>query len=168
MSVFLPDMYIKRVTDVTVKMLKDHGVKGIILDVDNTLTHHGSQNVDDAVILWLKLMKENGFELIIVSNNTNARIKPFAARLGLEYVAMGCKPLPHGYNVAKKKFKLISNEIVIIGDQIYTDILGGNLAGMKTILVKPFKYEKETFMRLKRKLEKRHIKRFKKKVKAEK
>lgn len=162
MSVFLPNLILKDVTHIDIPLLKKYNVKGIILDVDNTLTIHGSQDVDIKIKNWLKLMSQSGIKLTIVSNNTRVRIEPFAKALGLSFVAMGCKPLTHGFTKAQAEFQLAKSEIAVVGDQIYTDIVGGNLKGFFTILVSPFKLENNRFFKLKRKLEKHHIKQYNK------
>lgn len=160
MSVFTPKLCLDKVTDITPKLLREKGIKGIVLDVDNTLTLHGSQEVKKEVTDWLEQMKAQGFLLTIVSNNYEKRVKPFAQRLGLEYVSFGCKPMTKGFTQACKKFSLKKEEIAVVGDQIYTDIVGGNLKGMFTILVEPFQLETGWTFRLKRNLEKIHIRKY--------
>lgn len=160
MSVFTPDLYLDKVTDITLQLLEEWNLKGIILDVDNTLTFHDSQEVGEPVLNWIAQMKQAGVPLTIVSNNNEERVKPFANRLGLQYVAFGCKPLTRGFTKACKQFGLKKQEIAVVGDQIYTDILGGNLKGMCTILTVPFQLEDAWQFRLKRKLEKIHIRKY--------
>ncbi len=163
MALFLPDIYLDKIINVDISTLIKKGIKAVVLDVDNTLTHHDSQIVTDEVISWLKNAKENGLQLTIVSNNNEKRIKPFADKIGLEYIASGCKPLTIGFTKACKKYSLKPEQIAVIGDQIYTDILGGNLKGMYTILVTPFEYETGRLFKLKRRLEKIHINKYNKK-----
>ncbi len=160
MSVFTPKLCLDKVTDITPELLRRNGIKGIVLDVDNTLTLHGSQEVKQEVLDWLAWMKEEGFLLTIVSNNYEKRVRPFAQRLDLEYVSFGCKPMTKGFTQACKKFSLQAKEIAVVGDQIYTDILGGNLKGMFTILVVPFELETGWTFRLKRSLEKIHLRKY--------
>lgn len=168
MSVFIPNIILTDVTMITLDMLKEHNIKGIILDVDNTLTTHGSQEIKAHISDWLELMKQNDIQLIIVSNNTYERIEPFANNLKLDFVAMGCKPLTHGFTKAQRKLGLSKKEIAVVGDQIYTDIVGGNLKGFFTILVTPFELESGKFFKLKRSLESIHIKRYNKRKSKEK
>lgn len=167
MSVFLPNLMLKDVTEIDEALMKRYNIKALILDVDNTLTTHGSQAVQQAVLDWLALMKKKNVQLMIVSNNTNERIKPFAEKLGIEYVAMGCKPMTRGFTLAQRKFGIDKKQIAVIGDQIYTDIVGGNLKGCFTILVTPFQLEKNRFFKLKRWLEAGHIKRYKQRISRE-
>lgn len=157
MSLFVPNLMLNNVTDIDMEFLQSKGIKGIILDVDNTLTMHNSQEVHKIVLNWLESMKEKKIKLTIVSNNTEKRIRPFAQRLGLDYISFGCKPLTKGLTQAVKKMGLKNHEVCIVGDQIYTDILGGNIKGLFTILVVPFELENTFFFKVKRKLEKLHI-----------
>lgn len=157
MSLFTPNLMLNNVTDIDLDLLKSKGIKGIILDVDNTLTLHDSQEVQQIVLDWLAKMKENSIKLIIVSNNYEDRIKPFANKIGLDYISFGCKPLTKGLTQALKKMNLKKSEVAMVGDQIYTDILGGNLKGLFTILVVPFQLENTTLFKIKRRLEKLHI-----------
>lgn len=157
MSLFVPNLMLNNVTDINLDLLKDKGIKGIILDVDNTLTMHNSQTVQQIVLDWLENMKQNGIKLTIVSNNSKKRIKPFANKIGLEYISFGCKPLTKGLTQAIRKMGLKNKEVAIVGDQIYTDIVGGNLKGLFTILVVPFELENTFLFKFKRRLEKLHI-----------
>ncbi|WMJ23673.1 YqeG family HAD IIIA-type phosphatase [Paludicola sp. MB14-C6] len=167
MSVFIPNLILPDVTSIDIPLLNQYNIKGIILDVDNTLTTHGSQEIKAHISDWLDVMKGNNIKLIIVSNNTFERIEPFANNLKLDFVAMGCKPLTSGFTKAQKKLGLPRNEIAVVGDQIYTDIVGGNLKRFFTILVTPFELEDGKFFKLKRMLESRHIKRYNKRKSKE-
>lgn len=157
MSVFMPDLMLRDVTRIDKALLDANGLRGLILDVDNTLTEHGSQHIRPQVERWLLSMSEQGIRLIIVSNNTRSRVEPFAQRLGLAFVAMGCKPLTLGFSRAQSQLGLTAGEIGVVGDQIYTDVVGGNLEGMYTILVTPLLLEDKAFFKLKRSLETIHI-----------
>ncbi len=96
MALFYPTIYRRRITDITVEMIHAQGVKGILLDVDNTLTTHDNPQVSPAVTAWLDAMRAAGVALTVVSNNSDARVRPFAEKIGLEYQAKAAKPLPRG------------------------------------------------------------------------
>ena len=130
------------------------------MDVDNTLTIHGSQDIDIKVVNWLENMRIANIKLMLVSNNSNERISPFAKKIEIDFIAMGMKPFTFGFEKAKIKFNMPTQNIAVVGDQIYTDILGGNIKGMFTILVEPFKLENNKFFKFKRKFEKIHIKKY--------
>ncbi len=144
----------RRVTDITPTVLERLDIKGLILDLDNTLTTHDNPRPAEGVPDWLALMKQTGIKLMIVSNNHAPRVKPFAEMLGLEFVSEGKKPLIKGFREAEKRMGIPRAQLAAVGDQIYTDVLGANLAGIKMLYVVPIEHESTTFFKVKRKLEK--------------
>ena len=154
MALLYPTNYRRRITDVTVEDLHRLGVRGILLDIDNTLTTHDNPVLDERVAAWIDTMRQAGFSLTVVSNNRNERVRPFAQAIGLAYQARAAKPLPHGYRAAAKTMGLPVCQCVAVGDQIFTDILGANLAGMKSILLEPIEPEiEQKFIVFKRRFE---------------
>lgn len=156
---FSPTFWVKNVFAINKAFLEENNIKGLILDLDNTLSMHGNPAAEEGVFEWLAKMRRLSVEMIVVSNNTSKRVTPLAKELGLEFIAFGCKPLPFGLNKAVKRTGLAKNELAVVGDQIFTDVIGGNLTGIKTILVEPFHLEKGAFFRLKRSLEELFFKR---------
>ena len=150
---FKPDFAFYRITDIEISFLKREGIKGLILDVDNTLTTHDNPVPAEGVREWIQNMKQNGIKLMIVSNNHPPRVKPFADLLGVDFVCEGKKPLSGGFKEASEKMKLPFKEIGAVGDQIYTDILGANFSGIKSLYVSPIEHEKTAFFKFKRKME---------------
>ena len=150
---FKPDFAFFRITDIEISFLRNNELNGLILDVDNTLTTHDNPVPAEGVTEWIENMKQNDIKLIIVSNNHPPRVKPVADLLGIDFVCEGKKPLSKGFRQATEKLKLPFNKIGAVGDQIYTDILGANLFGIKSIYVSPIEYEKTRFFRFKRKME---------------
>lgn len=150
---FKPDFAFFRITDIEISFLRNNELNGLILDVDNTLTTHDNPVPAEGVTEWIENMKQNDIKLIIVSNNHPPRVKPFADLLGIDFVCEGKKPLSKGFRQATEKLKLPFNKIGAVGDQIYTDILGANLLGIKSLYVSPIEYEKTRFFRFKRKME---------------
>ena len=154
MALFYPTIYRRRITDVTAEDLRRLGARAILLDVDNTLTTHDAPDLDVAVREWLSSMKNEGFLLIIVSNNRTERVEPFAGSIGLPFVAHGRKPLPTGYRAAAAALGVPLRECIAIGDQIFTDVMGANLAHISSILLEPIEPEVEQkFIVFKRKIE---------------
>lgn len=158
MKLFQPNIILRRITDITPEMLKNAGVTALLLDVDNTLsTHHGTVLIE-GLENWLSVMRENNIDLIVVSNSKRFRIEPFAGRIGLPFVSLACKPLPFGYKKAVKALLCDKKNCAIVGDQIFTDVLGANLYGIKSILVRPVKLEDGWSFKVRRYLEKKILK----------
>ena len=150
---FRPDIKLKRVTDITPNILKKRNIKALILDVDNTLSTHHGQVLTDGLEAWLTLMRESGILMTVLSNSTTKRLEPFAEKIGLDFISLGLKPLPFGYLRALKRLGTKRRETAIVGDQIFTDTLGGNLIGLNTVLLTPIKPESSLRFRMKRRVE---------------
>ena len=155
-----PDIKLLGITDITVELLKNNGIKALLLDVDNTMsTHHGTI-LTDGLLEWIAHMQQNGIKLMVLSNSKYKRIEPFAARIGLPFICLGCKPLPTGYLRGVKALGENRKNVAIVGDQIFTDVLGGNAVGVKTILLTPIKLEDGWSFKIRRKLEKKLYKKY--------
>ncbi len=157
MAIFRPTYALKKITDITPSALKKRGIKALILDVDNTLTTHNNPTPAEGVPGLIEEMKSAGIKLIIVSNNNTERVTPFAEMLGLHFVPNGAKPLPIGFKRAAAELRAAGvpkNRIAAVGDQIFTDILGANLAGIRSIFVYPIEFETSLPFKLKRAAEK--------------
>lgn len=153
MSLLMPTVALPHVTDITIELLLSLGAQTIFLDVDNTLALHGSQEPFPGAIEWTHRVREAGFQILIMSNNLKSRVEPFAALFDLPFVCFAQKPFPLGVPYAKKKYGLKSEQVVVVGDQIFTDILGANWAGMKSILLEPENCEGSLSFRFRRALE---------------
>ncbi len=149
-----PHIKLNRITDITLSLLQDNNIKGLILDVDNTLSTHHGEVLLDGLKDWLQLMSENNIELIVLSNSKEKRVRPFAEKIGLKYFSLGLKPLPFGYWKSVKRLGTGLKQTAIVGDQLFTDSLGGHLAGVKTIILNPIQEETMTSFKIRRKLEK--------------
>ena len=149
-----PHIKFKGITDIKPLVLEKFGIKALLLDVDNTMsTHHGTI-LTEGLMDWIKMMQESGIKLMVLSNSKRKRIEPFANRIGLPFISLGCKPLPFGYLRGKKRLGVKCREVAIVGDQIFTDILGGRCVGIKTILLTPIKLEDGWSFKIRRYLEK--------------
>lgn len=155
---FKPDIKLDRITDITPDILNKYGIRSLILDVDNTLSTHHGQVLTDGLTAWLFKMRSKGIKMTVLSNSRAKRLEPFAKKIGLDYISLGLKPLPFGYWRALKKLGSKRKNTAIVGDQIFTDVLGGNLVGVKTVLLTPIKPETSLRFRMKRKVEARLIK----------
>ena len=150
---FKPTFWLKSVLDIDEQFLQKNGVRALVLDLDNTLSMHGNPAAEAGVTEWLDEMRRLGIKMRVVSNNTNKRVAPLAAKLGLPFTANGAKPLTFGITKAMKAMGSTKADTLVVGDQIFTDVMGGNLKGVRTVLVEPFHLEKTWTFRLKRKVE---------------
>lgn len=148
-----PKIKLHKITDITPAVLKKYGINALILDVDNTLSTHHGQKLTEGLENWLDNMKKNGIKLIILSNSKEKRVRPFAKKIGLDFISLGLKPLPFRFSAARRRICAQKCETAIVGDQIFTDTLGGNLYGIKTVLLDPIKPENSVRFKFKRKLE---------------
>ncbi len=157
MSLLIPTISVNSLTDIDVNLLKNLNIKLVLLDVDNTLASHGSQEPFEGAIEWTYEVRKNNIQIVIVSNNFKSRVAPFAKKFDLPFTCLSFKPFPFCFNRAKKFIKNYQRDkTIVIGDQIFTDILGANLSHMKSILLNPKENDKETLgISLKRLLEKR-------------
>lgn len=135
---FCPGQCVGRVTDIDLGDLRARGCEAIMLDLDNTLLPWKSSVVPDDCRSWVKRASEMGMKLCIVSNTHNPRrLKRIAADLGIPAFARALKPRSHGFDAALEALDCDRSRCIVVGDQLMTDIWGGNRAGMFTVLVKP-------------------------------
>ena len=159
---FKPHYIFNSITDISVEFLYEQGIKGLLLDVDNTMSvAHGNKALREGLPEWLSDMKENGIELMILSNAKTARARRFADSVGLSVIGLAAKPLPFGYHRGVKALGLKRRQVAVIGDQIFTDIWGGRLSGVKTLLVTDITPETGRFFKIKRYFERIMLKRWK-------
>ncbi|WP_433743272.1 YqeG family HAD IIIA-type phosphatase [Falsibacillus pallidus] len=160
---FLPNEQVKSIFDITPDELKKRGIKGIITDLDNTLVEWDRPNATPKLIQWFKKMEENGIAVTIVSNNNQSRVKAFADPLHLPFIFQARKPMGRAFKRALKSMDLKKEETVVIGDQLLTDVLGGNRSGFYTILVVPVAKSDGFFTKFNRQIERRIMNWFKRK-----
>lgn len=142
---FYPDLYLKRATELNIEMIKKNQIKGIILDVDNTLIDY-YKNMLEGVEEWCKALKKEGILFCIASNsNKKQKVEMVANKLDIPYVFFAKKPLKAGLNKAKEILGMEAEKIAVIGDQIFTDIVGANRCNMYSVLVEPIE-EKDIFI----------------------
>lgn len=152
MALFKPTMYKKNIFDINYKKLKELGIKCLVFDLDNTLGLIDEKECPAEVKKLLKRLKKD-FKIFISSNNVYERIVPYIEELEIEGEAFSLKPLPKGLMRIRKKYGYKKNEMVMIGDQIVTDILSGNWYGVMTILVDPLGVKDLKITGLNRKVE---------------
>lgn len=131
-----PDRVARSVFDIDLHALKRMGITTLCLDLDNTLVGW-NRPPDERIRSWLATVRELGFKVAVVSNNTTARVDTFCAELGLQGVAVARKPRRSGFRRAMALLGADPARAAVIGDQIWTDVWGGNRAGCFTVLVRP-------------------------------
>ncbi len=137
MSIFRPDLLIKSYEDLDIKGLREKGFDTIFLDVDNTITPYFEKIPGDKAKAFVRKLKDSGFHVIVVSNNTNERVKEVASAIDCEYICWALKPLPFKAKKLLRKHGLNRKQVFIMGDQLLTDVLCGKLLGIYAIYVKP-------------------------------
>lgn len=134
---FLPNEHVKSILDIKPEELKARGIKGIITDLDNTLVEWDRPSATPQLIKWFEEIKRNNILVTIVSNNNEERVKAFSDPLHVPFIFRARKPLIPAFNKALSQMGIQKEEAVVIGDQLLTDVLGGNRSGFHTILVVP-------------------------------
>ncbi len=132
-----PDFYYHSIHSIDLDELRSRGVTTMLLDLDNTLLPRKSTDVTEFAMSWVERAKAAGFTLCIVSNNWHAHVADLADKLGILLVGKAIKPLPFAFRKALDLTGATPAQAAIVGDQVFTDILGGQLIGMTTVLVTP-------------------------------
>ena len=134
---YMPDFALEKAYDVTVDSLKKHGIKIVLVDLDNTLIAWNNPDGTPEMRQWLHDLRDSGIPVVVVSNNKYERVKQAVEKFGIEFEAFALKPFTFGINRALKRFNVQPHEVVMIGDQLMTDIRAAKRVGLKSVLVKP-------------------------------
>ncbi|MBC7476395.1 MAG: YqeG family HAD IIIA-type phosphatase [Candidatus Sericytochromatia bacterium] len=157
-SYLRPDKRFKDVSEIDLEILKSEGVKGIILDLDDTLLPSDIKTNKDKIDNWLKKAKKD-FSLFVVSNNSrHDYVKKFCEKFDIPFIARATKPRSKFLHKAMLQMKLNKGDIVIIGDRLTTDILAGKLFGIKAFLVAPLTEMPSIFQKIVYKIEAKVLK----------
>ena len=159
-EMFFPDLFVDKIQDIDAAMLMKNGIKGLILDIDNTLVPPHVPEADKNALHWIENIKSKGVKVCIVSNAAKKRVEKFNEKLKLFAVHRALKPGGRSFKEAMKAMGLKPYETAVVGDQVFTDIWGGNLIGMHTILVKPIHRDESFFVRARRFMENIILKRY--------
>ncbi|MCR1897969.1 YqeG family HAD IIIA-type phosphatase [Irregularibacter muris] len=154
-----PNMMLDSIFQLDFQDLKSRNIKGLLVDLDNTLVEWDKKKADERLIQWFYQVKEEGFSICIISNNTEDRVVEFKEDLDLPAIHKALKPLTRAFRKGVKILGLKKEQVAVIGDQIFTDVLGGNRAGLFTILVKPIGNQEFWWTTFVRRIEKRLLKR---------
>lgn len=138
LEVLRPHRIALQVTDLDCLELHTCGIRGVILDLDNTLTRWRSLEVSPEVVTWIRNLHKLDIRACLLSNAVSIRrVEPVAELLGLPWITRAAKPFAHGFRRAMRILQTTPDTTAIIGDQLFTDILGGNRLGLYTVLVEP-------------------------------
>jgi HAD superfamily phosphatase (TIGR01668 family) len=151
----IPQKSVHSIYEIDVQTLWMSGVRGIITDLDNTLVGAKHPQATPELLDWLRRLQEIGFQVVIVSNNNRLRVSTFSEPLSIPYIFRAKKPGNAAFRRALQIMSLAPNQTVVIGDQMLTDVLGGNRLGLYTILVRPIELRDEGFFtKVNRRIEK--------------
>lgn len=160
LNLFLPNKHVESVFELTPDFFKSEGIRGIVVDLDNTLVPWDVADCPEKVSSWLSSLIEADLHVIIFSNNNEERVKRFAKPLDIPYIPRAKKPLTAAFNKAASILNVSSGQLAVVGDQLLTDILGGNRFGAYTILVVPIVESDAPITQFNRRLEKFIMNRF--------
>ncbi|MCX7747482.1 MAG: YqeG family HAD IIIA-type phosphatase [Clostridia bacterium] len=147
---YFPDIIVEKTWDIDLGLLKKSGVKGLILDIDNTLVAPHIKESNQEVFEWIQKVKSEGFKVCIVSNASRKRVLRFNEKLNVFAIHRAYKPGSKAFLKAASIMGINPNESAVIGDQIFTDIIGGNKLNMFTVLVNPIHKSEPLFVKFKR------------------
>ncbi len=132
-----PNRFAPRLCDVSLAELEAAGIRGLILDLDNTVVSWGGSEVAREHLAWVSDARDRGFRLVMLSNNFSERVMRVAEQMEIPFVASALKPLPTGFLAAVRRLGLPRRQVAVVGDQLFTDVLGAKLCGLYSILTEP-------------------------------
>ena len=135
--VLRPDAFVQRLSAVSLDDLAARGFAGIIVDLDNTLVGYGRDDLAPADVAWIAAARAAGFRMCLVSNNFSERVARVSALAGVPAIPRALKPLPRGFAAALRVLGTPKARTVVVGDQLFTDVLGAKLMGLHCILTEP-------------------------------
>ncbi len=164
--ILYPKLYLEKVTDITIELLKKYHIEALILDMDNTLLDFDKKIVEGGK-QWVEQLKRNEIKICIASNSgKKEKVEMLSNELEIgNYILWSMKPLKFGVKKAQKILKTKNENIAVVGDQIFTDVIVANRCHMLSILVKPIKEKDIWITKMKRPLENYIIQKFLKKTK---
>ena len=159
--ILYPKFYLKSVKEISIELLRNNNIKALILDVDNTLIDI-DRNLIEGAEEWCESLKKQGIRICILSNtNREEKVKDVAKRLEIPYINFAKKPFKRGFYRAQKLLEIEkTEEIGVVGDQLFTDIIGANRVKMVPILVQPVDKRDFWYTKIKRPIENILIKRY--------
>ncbi|NLJ75217.1 MAG: YqeG family HAD IIIA-type phosphatase [Firmicutes bacterium] len=159
MRLLVPDQVLGSVLDIDFEYLKEKNLLGLLVDIDNTLVRWEKSSIDPKFVQWVGEAKDEGFRVCLVSNALEKRVQFFAELLHIPAVARAWKPSQRAFLRGIHKLEMDKEQIAVVGDQLFTDVFGGNRLGLYTILINPLSSQELKTTKFMRKLEKRMIER---------
>lgn len=153
LKIVTPKYYIHDFSVLRTEFLKEHDIRVLLCDVDNTLVPHDVAVPDEAALAFIKRIEASGIRIIFVSNNVEERVTTFAKGLHISCYPFAMKPLPITYRKIMRDIQVDKSHVAVLGDQLMTDILGANLAGLFTILSAPIVERDLSFTKVNRMVE---------------
>lgn len=157
---FFPRLFVNDLWEIDLEKLKGLGIRGLIVDLDNTLVAWNAYDLEERVFQWVERAKSQGFAICIVSNALEKRVAYFSRLLAIPGISKAQKPRRGAFRAALQELGLSRSEVAVIGDQVFTDVFGGNRLGLYTILVRPISRREFVTTRLGRVVERWILRRF--------
>lgn len=161
LKLLYPEKFYSSIFEIDLEELRREKITGIIIDLDNTLVAWNKRETTQELHRWLKDVRRRGFQLCIVSNSRSARAREVAKEVDLPIVAEAWKPRRKAFRAAMAILGTGIGETAVVGDQVFTDVLGGNRMNLKTVLVVPISDKELWTTKLLRRLERRVLKKIK-------
>lgn len=162
--ILYPKAYFNNVREICYEFLKENNINAVVLDVDNTLIDY-DRNLPEETIIWANELKQKGIKLYILSNtNKKEKVETVSKKMGIPYIGFAKKPLKGGFRKVKKLLDEDYQNIAVVGDQIFTDVLGANRCNMFAILVEPVGKKDMILTKVKRPIEQLIKKKYFKKI----
>ncbi|PSR24132.1 MAG: YqeG family HAD IIIA-type phosphatase [Sulfobacillus acidophilus] len=152
-QILQPGLFVQSIYDIDLDRLVERGVRGLILDLDNTLVGWNQPRASKELLQWLEDVKLRELQTCIVSNNMGDRVEQFSQHVGVMAIAKAAKPRRRAFRQAMQRMGTNRQDTAVVGDQIFTDILGGNRLHLFTILVRPMNEQEFWTTQLVRRLE---------------
>lgn len=135
MSKLIPDYVFDKIYDITPSLLLSHGVRGVLIDLDGTMVSHKTALPPESLLPFVQALQEAGMKVLVFSNNREVRVRKFCDALGVDFISRAGKPFLSGFHQAAKQIGVPLTECAVVGDQIFTDVFGGNRVGALTCYV---------------------------------
>ncbi len=153
MSIFIPDMYIPHYNQCDLEKLRSRGITALLIDLDNTVVSHTETALSIESLQFISRIQEADIIPIFISNNRKYRVHQFATQAQIDAYSFSCKPLKRNYKKVLRKLRIPAEKVAVLGDQLVTDVMGGNRMKMITILQDPLENKENTAGKVTRKIE---------------